>query len=86
MGLFDFLGDVLKGAGEVALNMANDPQQQYNVGKLAALHGQDRHMWNLGPNNGSADWQRLRRLEKAYNSGYDAGRAERKAALKRSKR
>lgn len=82
MGFFDIVGDVLTGIGKAAATVVADPKFQYETGKAAGLGGHERHRFHIGPNDGSNNWKQMRTLEKAYNSGYDEGKAQ----LKRSRK
>ena len=77
MGFFDALKDAASLIGEVAGEVATTPQVQYQMGRAAGLNGQPRQLFDLGRDDGSDAWARLRDCADAYNRGYDDGRHER---------
>jgi len=72
-----FLGEAMELIVETAKEVATTPQVQYELGKSAGLAGEPRRVFNLGRDDGSEEWARLKDCQIAYNQGYDDGRFER---------
>lgn len=77
MGFWDVVEDAVDVFAETTMKIATTPQVQYELGKSAGLVGEPRQVFNLGRDDGSEEWARLRDCRDAYNQGYDDGRYER---------
>ena len=77
MGFWDTVGSAIGAIAELTVEVATTPQVQYELGKSAGLAGEPRKLINLGRDDGSEQWDRLKSCRDAYNQGYDDGRFER---------